>query len=137
MNYKQFLDALEPILDANYAFDRAKGELEVRWRVDGEEGGWYDFDPEKDEMRDIYPDPEPDFEDLDKILEKLCPNITQLQAKALEKDVVEQGEHDVDFEYYGNWSRYAFKKVDLKKLYEYLVEKKLINGKEIKQPEFP
>lgn len=73
----------------------------------------------------ISPEPQPDFVQLENLLEKICPNITFLQYKRLNQEcveVVEKGYPD----YYGGCEHRAWYKCDLNKLYNYLKQNNLI-----------
>lgn len=96
--------------------------LYVSWTSGGTRGGGcYGTEPEPRE-----PDPEPDFEDLDMILGKVCPNITFLQYKSLMKKVeIESDSYTID-EYYGNSTQTSYKAILLKNLYDALTEASLI-----------
>ena len=69
---------------------------------------------------------EPDWEDLDRILEHFCPNITHLKYKAVMRasstDDYEQNE------YYGNSRNYALRVMKIKDLWQVLNEKKLFEN---------
>jgi hypothetical protein len=89
-----------------------------QWNVDGASGGSCWGDP----ATRITPDPEPDFTDLDAILEETYPEISYLKHKALmRKDIfeIDSGEYQ---EYYGNWTAYKRKTLNLDNLYDALIE---------------
>jgi hypothetical protein len=65
------------------------------------------------------------FKELDSILELFCPQITFLQYRAL-SSVIESGE-EINYQYYGNYDKYNYNIVLLEKLYNKLVEMKLIS----------
>lgn len=91
----------------------------IRWTTGGMSGGscW------GDEPSPIEAEPEPDIEFLDKLLEEFCPEITFIQyRKMMRLDglvVVTEGS---DYEYYGNYSRYSEKTVNLGILYDAIVD---------------
>lgn len=96
-----------------------KGDsLEVKWTMGGLEGGncWGDAAD-----LSISPESEPDFEQLDKILEVLCPSITYLQYKALVKELVESTTQQ-ESAYYGNYYVHGVKSIKLAALEEFLKE---------------
>jgi len=68
---------------------------------------------------------EPEFTDLDNILNEICPNITYLQYKKLISKVIKEDSY-TENEYYGNSSTYSYKTVLLKDLYEALKELDLL-----------
>jgi hypothetical protein len=96
--------------------------LYEQWVTGGQGGGscWGD-----DADRPVEPEPEPEFADLDAILETICPNITFLQYKSVVASVVRRGDRSVR-EYYGNYTDYGVKTVRLGDLYEKLREKGLL-----------
>ncbi len=73
----------------------------------------------------VDPEEEPEFEELDKVLEAICPNITFLQYKKLVASVVSRDREDRDYCYYGNYYDKTTKSVDLNTLEQYLKEKGL------------
>jgi hypothetical protein len=69
--------------------------------------------------------PPTSFKEFDDVLERVCPNITFLQYKRIyNHSVLSDTEHHSD--YYGGSVEYGFYVCDLPKLYEMLVEMKLI-----------
>lgn len=68
---------------------------------------------------------QPDFEELDHILENICPQITFLQYKHIMKECVTI-EEEWERDYYGGSTTKAFYRCDLKQLYKYLKENNLI-----------
>lgn len=109
------------------AFDRAierqfpkyvgKKILWRAWCTGGASGGncWND-NPPQHFSRD---DPVPDFDELDEYLTANCPNITFLQFRKLEKELV----HDMTYqehEYYGNYSDYMCEFVVVEELEKFI-----------------
>lgn len=66
-------------------------------------------------------DDQPEFEDFDKLLGELCPNITFLQYKKIYRQCCKLN-HRQDSDYYGGYSKYAWYTCDLIKLEEVLKE---------------
>jgi hypothetical protein len=97
-------------------------ELSVRWVSGGQKGGscWG-----SEGLHDIEAEEEPEFEELDKVLEKVCPQISFLQYKRICSECIEK-DSDCDNEYYGNWTKYSIKKVNLPKLFQTLKEKNFL-----------
>ncbi len=96
------------------------------WIIGGRRGGscWDSEDnPRRFHSKDA--DPEPDFVQLDKLLELVWPAITHLQYKNLVRELVKEGERHED-EYYGNHTNYREKRVDLAALYSYMKERNVI-----------
>ena len=96
--------------------------VEVEWETGGCDGGncW------GDEAQPYYlNDPEPEFADLDKILNELCPKLPFSEYKSLLVDCVERDSRTSDG-YYGNYTDYSIKRLDLDKLYNLLSKKRFI-----------
>lgn len=95
--------------------------IKIEWTIGGKTGGsCYGTEERHYEPREA--DPEPDFEDLDKILEDVRPEMTYLQYKALVREVVTSTTRN-DGDYYGNDDIQAVRMVDLHSLYDYLSKK--------------
>lgn len=92
--------------------------LQAEWCTGGISGGncW-----ESGGHHAMEGDPPAELDGLDTLLEAICPKITFIQYKRLLKDLVEIGDYEVD-EYYGNCTRYSYKVVSLRKLYQKLQE---------------
>ena len=73
----------------------------------------------------IYEDNPKEFEKLDKLLEKIAPNITYLQYKKIENACLSIEETE-EYDYYGGCEKKLRWKCDLKKLYDLLKEMKYI-----------
>lgn len=89
----------------------------VKWSTGGVSGGncWSG----SDNLYSTEGEPEPEFRDLDVILENVCPKITYLEYKRLMNglaDFISWTEN----EYYGNSTSYGCKKITLRKLWEKL-----------------
>ena len=93
--------------------------IKIEWVIGGKTGGSC-YGSEHMEPRE--PEPEPEFEDLDKILEVMHPELTFLQYKRLSREVIQSDTYN-DGDYYGNDRIMARKQINLSKLYDYLVEK--------------
>jgi hypothetical protein len=94
--------------------------LYVAWTSGGVGGGscWDDSD-----HYPIAGEPEPEFTDLDVVLEHVCPQITLLQYRQLlsgAKPELVQYEDWSKCEYYGNSTDYRAKMVSLRRLFERL-----------------
>lgn len=61
---------------------------------------------------------EPDFDCLDNILANYCPNISYLKYKKLAELI--ECEYYTNHEYYGNSTDYCVKKIEIRKLYDFL-----------------
>ena len=115
-----FIKKVEEILDRQLYSD----VLTVEWTTGGETGGSCWDEGDEDRHYAVESEKEPEFEDLDKILQSLCPQITFLQYKALNKDVVQEKDW-TDREYYGNYYDKRSKSINLHVLGNYLKEKGL------------
>ena len=98
-------------------------ELSVKWMCGGAWGGncWDDAEPEAYIPK---PQQEPEFKELDKILEKVCPNIGFL----LYKELLALVEYDTytEHEYYGNYTTYNTKRISVDTFWDFLKEKNLV-----------
>lgn len=74
----------------------------------------------------ISPDSPLAFKELDRLLEKICPNITFLQYKKIQDECTTYDEYS-SYDYYGGCEYRHRWKCDMEKLYEMLKEMKLIN----------
>jgi len=97
-----------------------KLKLKEEWMTGGAWGGncWNDSDPSS-----YGPDPEkePEFEQLDEILERVAPTIGFLQYKQLMQKV--KYDTRTEREYYGNHTSYASKEISIDDIWDFLVEK--------------
>jgi hypothetical protein len=100
-------------LDKNYLY--------IYWRTGGEDGGSCWDDGTEDNHHPISADPEPEFKSLDKLLIKLCPNISYLQYKRIVSSVIKTGKYTQN-EYYGNYTTYSYKAILLRDLFNILNE---------------
>lgn len=99
------------------------GIISVDWTIGGITGGdcW---GSDADIPRTA--DPEPEFEDLDKILAEVCPNISFLQYKRLCQAVIKTKEETENC-YYGNYYEKRIKSFSIAELEEYLKDNNLWN----------
>lgn len=97
-------------------------QISIKWVIGGMTGGncWGDHADQAVNAED-----EPDFEALNQILEHVCPNISYLMYRKLEKLI--ETDHETDHEYYGNYRDYAIRKISLEKLHGFLTENGLFN----------
>lgn len=89
----------------------------VEWRIGGAFGGdcW---GGEADREVEVEEEPEDEF--LDELLTDLCPDLTFLQYRRLLKAGVYVYDKREDHEFYGNYTLYKTRRVDLRVLYETL-----------------
>lgn len=71
--------------------------------------------------QEIYPDPEPDMNLLDNLLEEVCPNLGVKQYRMLLSQVVQITDRS-DYEYYGNYTDYGIKTIMFRDVYDSLVD---------------
>ena len=94
-------------LDEKKRFHIKNGNLiSSEWCLGGVTGNY---------MGETYPaesEPQPDFDELDELLELVCPNITYLQYKKLKRQCVKIVEEE-RYEYYGSHYTYAHYECDL------------------------
>ena len=103
--------------------DPQKSFLSVRWCTGGKSGGscWG-----HEANWDVSSDREPDFVDLDTILENIALDISFLKYKNLTKKLIKIEDDIIENEYYGNYRVYSEKRVYLRELYDCLKEEKFI-----------
>lgn len=96
--------------------------LSIRWRTGGMDGGsCWGGKPNTPISGEL----EPEFEELDAVLEELVPNLSYLDYKKLtplvkvESDIYEP-------EYYGNYSQYTMKTMELRALYNFLTSMEIL-----------
>lgn len=134
--FQEFLDRVEALGITYYtvkdpprcSWDKRESDpcdpyLFLEWETGGIRGGsCWDTGEGHDPHRPYTTDnPEPEFTDLDKILEDVCPNINFLKYKTLASKVITYSSRTQN-EYYGNHTSYMIKKLDLTKLYDGLSE---------------
>lgn len=93
-----------------------KNGITTEWRLGGAEGGSY----RGDENVPFGADPEPAQEVLDETLVAVVPHLTFVQYRELVKAVVTYDEY-TEHGYYGDYTRYGRKSVDLTSLHKWLV----------------
>ncbi len=100
-----------------------EGIISVDWTIGGVTGGdcWG-----SDADISITADPEPEFEDLDKILAEVCPNISFLQYKRLCQAIIKTKDW-TEAGYYGNYYEKRIKSFSIAELEEYLKDNNLWN----------
>lgn len=122
-DYFWFLNSLLEKEIISYA-EIVQESLFQEWSTGGYSGGncWNDDEPE------YYSNNEEPakFVVLDKILEAKCPNISFLLFRKIE-NLIKISER-TEFEYYGNSTDYKSRSLDLRELYNFLVQHKLVEG---------
>ena len=110
------------LVDSILGFEVDDDTLEVTWTTGGMSGGscWHDRGADQA----VDGETEPEFNDLDKILEELVPTMAFLSYKRLLQEVVERDSR-TESEYYGNYYTKGIKRVSISKLENYLKEKNL------------
>jgi len=99
------------------------GIISVDWTIGGLTGGSC-WGGSADTARTA--DPEPEFEDLDKILAEICPNISFLQYKRLCQAIIKTKDW-TEAGYYGNYYEKRIKSFSIAELEEYLKDNNLWN----------
>ncbi len=97
----------------------------TRYNCGGMTGGscWNDEPPHEYLARE---NEIPDFSELlSKVIKKILPNIKKCELEKIENDLSHTFEY-TDYEYYGNSSNYVVTYVNMKDLYNYLIELKLL-----------
>ena len=98
------------------AWTVARGTIRVTWQLGGETGHGLDGDQIS---KSLPAEPEPEFEEFDNLLMKLCPTIGFLQYKMLCKDVVKKDTTN-DCGYYGDKTVTGSKEAGLRDIYNWL-----------------
>lgn len=96
--------------------------LEITWRTGGVTGGSC-YGSVADVP--VEGDPEPDFTELDNLLEAICPQVTFLQYKRICSECIKTDSR-TENEYYGNSNIYGVKTVNLRQLYDVLCDKNIL-----------
>ncbi len=118
-------------LDRHYRYARTQKQTPEKvslliqyWETGGASGGscWDDAEAEEYSTDETAP---ARFAELDKALEAVCPAITHLQYGRLFSQVVHEGSES-DYEYYGNYTSYAYQMVTVRDLFDKLAEMGLI-----------
>ena len=131
MDYKEFVAEvksfgvyIDKAIARSWRQDKVEeGEfIQASWVTGGMSGGSCWDDGSEDHHYGVSSSPEPEFDALDTILEKLYPEITFMIYKRMAQDLIKTSEY-TDNEYYGNYYEYTVKYVDLKDLYKFLQEK--------------
>lgn len=87
-----------------------------KWCTGGSYGScWHN------ELSPVTPDDQPEFDELDELLNEICPTITFLQYKKIMSNCVELEEY-YESDYYGGGCTYKRYVCDIKKLYNMLQE---------------
>jgi hypothetical protein len=119
MEKSEFLEKVKEAL----GYMPKSNKLSIEWVTGGVSGGNC-YGREADQP--VEGEAQPEFTDLDKIFETLCPSISFIQYKRVVQECVKDGTKSGGGDYYGNYYNYATKTVDLDELYAELVIKKLI-----------
>lgn len=126
-----FDEFLEKIEEAGIIYKDWDGNFPVNiikdWTTGGRTGGGWDRDNKEEDFTPRKPEPEPEIEEIDKILELFYPGIGFLQYKLLIKDLVVVSDGYIP-DYYGNDEYYSRKQLSLENFYRYLVDKGWIDG---------
>lgn len=110
--FEEFKNAVKTIVGTT--------EISKEWLIGGVAGGSCWDDGSEDRHYPRKPDEEPEDESLDLILEVLCPKISFLQYKKLTKENLFIETEKYYNEYYGNYSEYKIKTLNLEVLFETL-----------------
>ena len=110
----------EGIFEPLSAFNKFDGILTSNSWTTG--GTWGNCWGDKGECE---PEPQPEFEEFDRLIERVAPNITFMKYKRLYNECVTV-ETDYEYDYYGGCCNKAYYKCDLRKLYDMMEEMNLI-----------
>jgi hypothetical protein len=125
MSYEAFLEKVEEVLgykprpycSGSYRSKHGLNEqpaIYISWSTGGQSGGscWGNS-----EHYAVEGEAQPDFDELDKILEAICPEITFMKYKNLCREVIKDDSYCSN-DYYGNYTNYARKVVGMRNLYD-------------------
>lgn len=119
--YQKFVDQLNEKLNItpwqDWRSNSEKDRLGVSWSMGGTSGNCWD-----DHISKVSGDVEPDFKEIDIILNYYCPHISYMQYKMMHNKLLHKdqgGEGD----YYGGHITYGYKYVYLEELFDWLKEK--------------
>lgn len=133
MTYEEFLNVLGGMAktdrrDYRGALKPSQPALVLEYETGGASGG----NCYGDDARTYVVSTVPNFDELDEALLKVCPNASFLQVKRLYATVIEDGTSWTSNDYYGNYTDYSTKIVEVRKLYDALVEMQLLEGEPCK-----
>ena len=123
MTYSELRKIAKEFQDDFLCENAPKNALYCTHETGGISGGscWDDSEPEE-----YYnDDPMDEFEEFHNVIKKIVPNISLEQIEKMENELVKETS-EVEYEYYGNEKWYTVRYVNLKDLYDYLIENKLI-----------
>lgn len=117
MTFLEFQSKINVILD-----QRGAQTLEIRWVTGGVSGGscWDDSNPTSYHSDEE----EPDFEELDKVLEIFASGISFIQYKKLMK--LTSTQDHTEYEYYGNCTYSKTRSISIRVVYDFLQEHGLL-----------
>lgn len=118
VTYEEFKDYIDKNIYSNLYYSTSIDYIGVEWVSGGLTGGncWKG---NASYARD--PDEVPEFESLNKIILEFAPNLPFRVFHKL-NELIETGNVNGPYEYYGNETIYGYKRIDIKKLYEFLKE---------------
>ena len=132
MTYDEFLEKVTDLLYVDNKWEKREvfkeqlisSGINIRWITGGMGGGscWdseeYSHYPRDGEL-------EPEFNELINILDEFCPNISYTKFRKLTADCVKV-KTETQNDYYGNYSNYSVKSVNMEELFKFLLHNKLI-----------
>jgi hypothetical protein len=121
MTFEEFLKRLEKEDVCIYMNNRPC--IKCEWVVGGSSGGSCWGHSSNDA---VPPEPEPDFMDFDLILTIFAPELPYLKYKKLSNEIIKRDTR-TNTGYYGNYTDYATKTVDLENLYTELIRMGVIS----------
>lgn len=91
----------------------------VKYSTGGVSGGscWDSSDPQPYYEKHV----DDEFKDFYKVLEEFAPNMTYIEVKRLESRI--KIDDWTETEYYGNSTDYTVKRIGVKEIYDYLIDK--------------
>lgn len=124
-DYEQFLLTLNNELNIAPWYDyrsshNTKDRIGVSWSLGGTSCGY-------DHKTEVSGEIEPEFTEIDSILEYYCPDISYLQYRSMSNKLLNK-EEESSGDYYGGSITYGYKYIYLEELFEWLKEKNYIKS---------
>lgn len=127
--YDEFIQTIIKCTEDNYDVSewdiREKNVIELQWVVGGMTGGncWGD-----DANESVSPEPAKSIDSvMDLIFEELCPDIKFMTYRRIMRELECEPTKSTSSEYYGNYTDYHKITVDLQRLYDLMIENRLLD----------
>lgn len=104
--------------------NKHEAQFSAEWRIGGQGGGSC-WDEGESRHHPLTAEPEAKLDAMDDLLMRVCPNLPFLVYRKLENTLIHTREHTSN-DYYGNYTEYSTKFINLAELYDFLVESNVI-----------